>query len=300
MLPAVSARSQIIEENQEVMVCCAKYSAGARQLVKSKSFDIAIGVAILMNAASIGVEQTLQIEGHNTASVQIVESMFLCVYIFELGVRILAFGCECFKDNWVKFDFFLIVVGVMNTWIVEPLVEDSPDALGLLMVLRVLRLLRLAKSARLLKQAAEFWRLIRGFLNSATITLYTLLIVFVALYVFSSLALELITKHSLNIGSTPDQAFQQHVDLYFSSLPQTLWTLVRFVTLDDINIIYRPLVEKDPWLALYFLLLMLVVGIVLMNLVTAVIFSSTLEMEQDEHDEVQHAQEEEWAKRSGT
>merc|ERR1719265_2630404 len=54
-------------------------------------------------------------------------------------------------------------------------------------------------------------------------------------------------------------------------------TLVQFATLDSVASIYVPLVTLEPFLVLYFSALIVVLGIVLMNLITAVVVNSALE-----------------------
>lgn len=267
----------------------------AKKILKSLEFDIVIGVVILLNAVSIGTEQTLQLSGNSTAPVMVVESIFLVIYIFELSLRLFVHGFLCFRDHWVKFDALLVGLGIFSSWIIEPFVDSMPDGLGLLMVLRIARLLRLAKMARFFAQVQEFWRLIRGLFGSLTIMAYTFVLLFIILYVFSSLGLELITKHALNMGPEPDPKFQEHVSTYFSSLPQIMCTLIQFVTLDDMHLVYKPLVEKDAFLAIYFVLVILVMSIVVVNLISAVIFSGCLEQNVYENDELQRQQEDQWA-----
>jgi hypothetical protein len=218
------------------------------------------------------------------------------IYIFELSLRFFVHGIGCLRESWVKFDTFLVGVGIISSWIIEPTTQELPDGLGLIMVLRVARLLRLARMARFLAQVQEFWKLIRGLLYSAQMITYVLVLVFIILYVFSSLGIELITKHKLARGPAVDPRFQAHVKMYFASLPQTMLTLIRFVTLDDMSVVYKPLIDLDPVLVVYFVCLILVLSIVLMNVIAAVIFGSSLEQTRDEQDEVQRNQEDEWAR----
>eukprot|EP00439_Symbiodinium_sp_Y106_P068488 s1342_g11.t1 len=63
----------------------------------------------------------------------------------------------------------------------------------------------------------------------------------------------------------------------FSSLGMAMITLAQFVTMDSIASIYLPLVRMQPWLMLYFTLLILIVSISVMNLVTAALVEGTLE-----------------------
>merc|ERR1719454_1030616 len=54
-------------------------------------------------------------------------------------------------------------------------------------------------------------------------------------------------------------------------------TLLQFATLDNMSLIYMPMVRKSWWLAFFFICIILVVSIVLMNLITAVVVNSALE-----------------------
>eukprot|EP00927_Polykrikos_kofoidii_P039241 TRINITY_DN3366_c0_g2_i1.p1 TRINITY_DN3366_c0_g2~~TRINITY_DN3366_c0_g2_i1.p1 ORF type:complete len:598 (+),score=110.38 TRINITY_DN3366_c0_g2_i1:111-1904(+) len=259
----------------------------ARRVLASSHFDFGIGMVICLNAGSVGLEQTLSLEKIDTTSVKVAENLFLVIYIIELGLRLFAFGRAAFQDNWVKFDFFLVVLGALTSWIIEPFLTAGNE-LAPLMVLRTLRLLRLAKMARFLIRFREFWMLVRGILSSAGIVMYTMVILFVILYVFSSIGIELITKHRLNIGPDPDEEFQDHVNTYFSSLPNTMFTLVQFASLDGSSGVYRLFVEKDPRLAFYFLTVVFLVGIIFMNLITAVIVTRSIEQSMVDKDVMQH------------
>eukprot|EP00435_Cladocopium_sp_Y103_P067734 s99_g30.t1 len=62
----------------------------------------------------------------------------------------------------------------------------------------------------------------------------------------------------------------------FGSLPRAILTLVQFVSLDSIAGVYFPLIMAKPWLAIYFMPLMVLIPIGLMNLVTAVLVEHAL------------------------
>jgi len=266
-----------------------------REILSSTWFDVAIGVVIMLNAVSISVEQSLYIEGKDTNVLRIFESMFLVIYVFELGLRLFGHGIACFRDGWVRLDALLVTLGILNSWFIEPfLSEEESEAMGPVMLLRTARLLRLAKTARLFARIQEFWMLVRGLLTSATIMTYTFVILFLVLYIFSSLGIEVITKHQLNMGPEPDPEFQEHVEKYFRTLPSAMLTLLQFACLDEVATVYRPLVSKDPWLAFYFAAVILVVGIIIMNLVSAVVITSTLDQNTSEQDAMKALQEEKW------
>lgn len=267
---------------QEPPSAMMEYRRKALELVSNRWFDVGIGVVIALNAASIGIEQSFELERKDTSMLKVLESFFLVIYIFEVGLRLFAHGRQALSENWVRLDIFLVVVGVGTSWIVEPFsAADSLTNFGPVLGLRLLRLLRLAKTVRLFARFQECWMLVRGFLNSASIVPYSMGMLFITLYTFSCLGVELISKHRLN---DKDEFFEAHVQTHFSSLPQTMFTLVRFACLDNTAEVYKPLVDKDPWLAVYFLVVILVISMVFFHLLGAVYFSSTLEQNNTEHD----------------
>eukprot|EP00928_Gymnodinium_smaydae_P039716 TRINITY_DN27064_c0_g1_i1.p1 TRINITY_DN27064_c0_g1~~TRINITY_DN27064_c0_g1_i1.p1 ORF type:complete len:715 (+),score=131.71 TRINITY_DN27064_c0_g1_i1:93-2237(+) len=245
-------------------------------LLKSRQFDFMIGLVIFLNAGTIGIQQQQSLDGYSSWYVEALEHFFLCVYIAELSLRLFAWGFrKCARDAWVRFDFMLVVIGIVSQWILGPIALSSD--LSPVMVLRMARLLRLARAAKLLIKFQELYMLIRGFMSSANLMLYTLLLLFLILYVFSAVGVELITNHKLARGPEADADFADLVNEFFPSLWATMLTLMQFVTQDSIHAIYVPLVRKDWTLLFYFVGIIVVIPIVLMNLITGVIVNSALE-----------------------
>lgn len=262
----------------------------AHMAIKSPWFDVVIGLVILLNAVAISVEQSLEIQSKSTTGIQVVETLFLIIYVVEFGLRWFVWGRRCLKDNWVKFDVLLILQGLIFTLVIEP-ASEATEA-GPLMLLRMFRLLRLGKTARLFARIQSFWMLIRGLMQSAGMVIYSCIILFLMLWIASTVAVELITKKSLE---TNDAELKDHVDRYFSNLPHTMLTLLQFVFVDDASQVYRPLIEKDVWLVFYFVGVLVLFAVVLMNLISAVFFASVIDQNAREMDEAKKDQEQNWS-----
>jgi len=257
-----------------------------KHALSSTTFDTCVCLIIFANAITIGLEQSFRIQRMESTWLRIVEHMFLVIYVLELGARVYAHGLTCFKDNWVKFDAFLVATGILYAWILEPLSEDV-QRLNLLIVLRLVRLLRLARIFRLLAQFRELYTLVRAVANCFSTICYTLAFLFMSLYVFSCVGLEIISNHEL--ASTPE--FKAHVDSHFKNLPMTMFTLIRFVCLDDMSEAYVSLVAQDWTLAIYFVTVILVVGIVFMNLLAAAVINSCMEQSSVDRDSLRQDEE---------
>eukprot|EP00930_Biecheleria_cincta_P009259 TRINITY_DN11096_c0_g2_i1.p1 TRINITY_DN11096_c0_g2~~TRINITY_DN11096_c0_g2_i1.p1 ORF type:complete len:603 (+),score=96.32 TRINITY_DN11096_c0_g2_i1:34-1842(+) len=253
------------------------YRAAAKLLLWSPKVEAVINVVIVLNAITIGIDQTLELEtGSQSPVIVVLDQTFLVVYILELFLRFFGVGvCASLGDRWVWLDMVLVGTGVLSDWVLKPLM--GAEQLRVLMVLRSLRLLRLVKALKLMMKFRELCLLTQGLLASAGTMVYVLLLLFVILYCFAAMAMELVTKHRLASGIDENEVFAGIVATYFSSLPVTMLTLLQFATLDSVGAIYKPLIESDWFLAVYFIGVILVVSIVLMNLVAAIIINTALE-----------------------
>ena len=67
------------------------------------------------------------------------------------------------------------------------------------------------------------------------------------------------------------------VDYYFYDLYSTMRSLIQFINFDDSSSLYTPLMQSKPYLSIFFISFMMVVGLSVMNLLTAVIVEGALE-----------------------
>jgi len=252
----------------------------AARILTSSSFDLCIGIVIVINSAFIGWEQTLRAQQRPTRLQDYFEHAFLVVYIFELALRFFALGVRALQDNWVKFDLLLVMTSIVTQWVIEPLLgAESAKGASPLLVMRTARLARLARALRLLVKFRQLWMLVRGLLASAKMVVYTLILLFIILYMFAAVGMEVITLDESYQGPhmIESAAYRNIVSQYFADLPMTLLTLIQFISADDTSQIYRPMVEARVELVFYFMGLILIVGVVIMNIVIAVLVNGALE-----------------------
>ena len=147
-----------------------------------------------------------------------------------------------------------------------------------------MRIFRLARVIRLVVQFKTLWLLVRGFLACFSTVLYTALIIFLLVYVFTCLGLELKSKNmTFEEGSAAFDIKTQ----YFKGVGSTTLTLAQFVSFDRAGAIYTPLIMADGWLAYYFFPVMLMVSVALMHMVTAVIVEDAIEQRKSDKEVVQ-------------
>jgi voltage-gated sodium channel len=225
-------------------------------------FDAAMGVVIALNSVTIGTQISAELNKDDTTFYYYLEFFYVVVYSLELAARMFAYGVDCLQNPWVRFDFFLVAIGIFSM-IVEPIImgisagggggEAVTEALRPIMVLKVLRLLRLARAVRLLAQFRALWMLVRGLLASALTILYTFILMFMLVYVYACIGIELVTKSEYN---TISPAFAEIVQEQFVSIPRTMLTLCAFFTVDSVAAIYTPMVMETlpyPHILMYFM-----------------------------------------------
>eukprot|EP00931_Biecheleriopsis_adriatica_P019484 TRINITY_DN13262_c0_g1_i1.p1 TRINITY_DN13262_c0_g1~~TRINITY_DN13262_c0_g1_i1.p1 ORF type:complete len:567 (-),score=159.11 TRINITY_DN13262_c0_g1_i1:167-1867(-) len=255
-------------------------------------FDAVIGMVITANAFTIGWESQIktsvpigctpecdcrnQIDPSLTCHlppdwIATCDFAFWIVYVAELLVRFFVYGPYVLKSHWIKFDFFLVL-----TSSVDMILKATADteAMSILLLIRMLRLARLARAVRLMVQFATLWQLVQGLFHSIGTLMWTFLLVLILMYIGAIVGMELIKvdetlplDHPYNVAAGDNFA-----DFYDAGL-----TLLQIFSFDSIGGIYRPLIKQNWFCFFYFMLVMLLLSIALMNLVTAVMVNSSLD-----------------------
>lgn len=259
------------------------------RIIANQKFDSFLGFVIILNSFFIGLESltvpadkrdaTVLNPNKETLPYLVAETIFLFIYVFELSLRFFALRMQALASGWVKFDLVLVIIGISGSWIF-PLLSlimsssSGSEIASVPMVLRVFRLARLARALRLFAQFRTLWMLVHGLISSVSTIINVFLVLFLTIYVFSCISMEMITNSELaNNGGE----FEDLVQKYWRNLPVSMLTLIQCVSFDSIGGIYAPMIQDDPKLIFFFVPFLLIVSIVLMNLVTAVIVEAFLE-----------------------
>eukprot|EP00929_Paragymnodinium_shiwhaense_P031031 TRINITY_DN17475_c1_g1_i1.p1 TRINITY_DN17475_c1_g1~~TRINITY_DN17475_c1_g1_i1.p1 ORF type:complete len:714 (+),score=85.04 TRINITY_DN17475_c1_g1_i1:94-2235(+) len=248
-------------------------------IVRLPAFDLFVGIVIILNTSLVGIEQTYDLQERFPDLMLFIESAFLFIYAAELGCRFRAFGVRvCLKDGWIKLDIVLLLSGLLFTWILSPsMLEAVPSSFTNVGVLRTARVFRLARMVRLVVRFQSLWMLMQGLLNSMGMMVSVLLVLIGILYMFACIGFDLIGKHDHLLDPNANEAFVEIAESHFSTLPLSMATIFSFLLFDDVRIIYWPLIMQDPVLVVYFLAIAFTVGIVLSNLITAVMVNGAIE-----------------------
>ena len=91
-------------------------------LLQGQKIDSFIGVIIVVNSATIGMQISYELEGRDTSIFQYLEYFYVIIYSSELALRFFASRMACFQSGWVQFDAFLVGISYFSL-IVEPMIR---------------------------------------------------------------------------------------------------------------------------------------------------------------------------------
>jgi hypothetical protein len=205
-----------------------------QEIARSSHFANFTVFVVIFNAIYIGVDSD-----HNDAQ-NIYDadfafqacSQFFCFYFtFEVVVRFLAFEHkhDCLKDGWFKFDAFLVVTMIMDTWMLMPalkLVSGDGGVKIPTQPLRMLRLFKLSRMARLMKAFPELVTMIKGLFRSLRAIASSGLLVGLMVYTWAIL-LHMLMKDEDEFN----EGMQDELGLDFKTITNCMWALIMDGTL---------------------------------------------------------------------
>ncbi|CAK0880561.1 unnamed protein product [Prorocentrum cordatum] len=251
-------------------------------IIQSPLFDYFMSAIIVANCLVIGLEIQESVGSKTPSSpvFQALEHCFLATYIVELSLRMVSDLQECIRNAWLQLDIALVALGVVTLWVLEPLLlmQGAVEVLDKVLVIRILRLLRFVRAVRFLRVMQPLWKLVKGLLGSNGSVTAAGVLLFGTIYVFACAGVAVI---GLDKDLLSDPIAGHIVANRFRSIPVLMLTLLEFTYCDGASQIYHPLVRAKPVLLFYFLPILLVVPMAIMNLgrrITAVIVNHAIKV----------------------
>lgn len=253
--------------------------AEVEELVMSMFFEVIVALVIVFNAALLGIAASLP-EGENASMFNIFEHLFTIFFFAEWMLRVTAFGwCWMFEPANAADSLLVFGTGVLIKWVLEPAGADVGN-FRILTVLRAVRLIRIARAVRLKPWAKEMWWLFRGLTTSGRSLAWTLVIAFAVMYIFAIAACEF-------IGRNPSFEDHEYAQELFGNFFRSMFTMLQIMTMDTYcDLVIRPMVKVEPWLAIFFIVFVTVGVFIVMNLVTAIIVENAFCIVSEDKDSV--------------
>lgn len=244
-------------DQKEYNVADLYNDSAAAKVAMSDWFGWLTLVLIFVNAIWIGLETDLNDAdtlGESDPGWQAGEHLFCIFFTIELLIRFAAFKekTNCLYDGWFRFDLLLVCFMVFETWII------GNSNVGNVVVLRLFRLLRLTRMARLMRSVPELMTIFKGMTASTRSVMTTLCVLLLITYVFS-----IVFKVFLGNQS----AFEE----YFSTIPDSMWTLFITGALFDNMTTVLNLLGRDALMCFLFVMYMVISAFVTLNMLIGIL-----------------------------
>lgn len=259
---------------------------GLSRVVNSQWFESLIGLIIVGNCVTMGIEADMQMGKveHMKGFLNATEHVFTAAFFLEFIARVIVFGWSSFMPQVNFFNFFdaqlVLITGVLATWILPLTGADSQSLMRTLSVLRAFRLMRLVRLVRKVEIFHEVYVLLRGLTESMRTLIWTIVVIFFLTYVFAVFGVVLISvelQDLLEDEVDPGNRLEltELLSVMNGVFPM-MYTLVQVLTQDSWNGIARPMQRHIQWSFVFFYLYLCIAAVVLMNLVTAIIVENAL------------------------
>eukprot|EP00746_Dinoflagellata_sp_MGD_P002450 gnl/MRDRNA2_/MRDRNA2_104760_c0_seq1.p1 gnl/MRDRNA2_/MRDRNA2_104760_c0~~gnl/MRDRNA2_/MRDRNA2_104760_c0_seq1.p1 ORF type:complete len:487 (+),score=105.24 gnl/MRDRNA2_/MRDRNA2_104760_c0_seq1:72-1532(+) len=260
------------------------------RLVKADRFQFCVGVVIMINT----VVMALEADNKDWAIWPAVDNALLLFFVIELSLRLYTYGANFFTDDkeqtWNIFDFIVVVFGVGDLWILQPMKRRSPGGAedggrgdrvsGLVTILRVVRILRILRLFRVFKMFHELYLLAMGLVTSCKVVGW-ISFLFSILVVISAIFCTTLIGHDADLFPDPD-----FIREYFGTVLRSMTTLFQFITLDDWSYVAGQVTCVMPGMYLFFLAYVILTSFMVLSLLTGVVTDNIVKLTQEDDDKV--------------
>eukprot|EP00747_Dinoflagellata_sp_TGD_P165781 gnl/TRDRNA2_/TRDRNA2_187610_c0_seq1.p1 gnl/TRDRNA2_/TRDRNA2_187610_c0~~gnl/TRDRNA2_/TRDRNA2_187610_c0_seq1.p1 ORF type:complete len:578 (-),score=125.73 gnl/TRDRNA2_/TRDRNA2_187610_c0_seq1:134-1810(-) len=271
-----------------------------KPFVEWPAFNAGIGVLILVNALTMGMETDARVREQNTGEEisglwYLLEIMFCLVYVGELVARLYFLKLSYFHDGlrlmvWNCCDAGIVLMSFIDTMILQTI--GSGGSLRFVLLLRMIRIMRLVRLIRLLRIFKELWLITSGLLQSTRTLGWIALITYLFIYICSIFM-------TIWVGKNDDLYDPYYVtsggwdhEIYFKTMGRSTFTLFQVLTMEGWSQnIARHVGQNQPWLQFFFVIFIGFGTFGILNVVIAVIVERTLATANLDEDHVRRSQE---------
>ena len=221
--------------------------AKAAAIVENKRFIQFITVLIILNAITLGMETDADLLAKYGVYLHAFDFLVLCVFVFELGLKIYCYGWSFFRVGWNVFDFIIVAVSLL------------PTTAGF----AVLRSLRILRVFRLISLIPQMRRVIGALFHAIPGMASIIGVLLVIIYVSAVLATKIFGVHE-------DPVLQG----YFGSVSSSMYTMFQMMTLEEWPVIADATIKHYPWAWSFFVPYILITSFAVINLFIGIIVDS--------------------------
>lgn len=254
--------------------------------VDGDSFNMFIGLVIILNAALIGLETEFGRENFT-----VFEHIFNTVFCIEMSLRMHQLGVFrqggyfCFP--WYIFDFSLVVIGSLDLWVLPVLTEqgvvgqDTSNVgynMSVMRALRIVRLMRVLRVIRLFRMFNQLYLIMNAFTKAFQVVMLIGVLVLIIDYVVAIMLTQGL-GHRAHLWGEDEEKIQ----LWFGTIGKSMQTLFVIMTMADRDVIVLTLIKVLPSYVVIGTIVcyVMVTSYTMISLITAIITDSLITSQQE-------------------
>lgn len=250
------------------------YQKAVKDFYLRRSIQILVAFIILMNFVTAAIQAEILPERHSSADTAFRALEWFYVYAFLIELIMNMYGhywWAFWKSGWNWFDFIIVLVSLMAIYFPS------------LPAISVLRLFRAFRIVRLFKRVREMRKIIEGIMKSLPSLSYA----FVALGLITGI------WAIIGVDSFKDMTHNGIKGYYFGNFFKACLSLGQITTFDSWSSgIARDIIyEKGTSAAIYFVSFIFIAGIIMMNVLVALLLDNYLSTDPDETNEFEESEE---------
>ncbi|MEQ8552611.1 MAG: ion transporter [Cyclobacteriaceae bacterium] len=223
-----------------------------KAFLETKQFQYTIIGLIILNAITIGLETSPEINDVAGPWLAEIDKYILVVFTLEIAMKLVAYRHRFFTSAWNIFDFLIVAIALI-------------PAAGPLHILRTLRILR---TARLIKNVPKLRLIIESLLKSIPSIGWIAVLLFMIFYIFAVIGTDL---------------YQDQFPERFGNMGKTFFTLFQVMTLESWSSgIARPMMREVPHAYLFFVPFILLATYTTLNVFIAIVVNTMNELNRAE------------------
>ena len=213
------------------------------KLNSSRVFQFSVIFIIILNAITLGVS-TYELKPLVKNTIQILDYSITVFFVVEILIRFISEPRKLnfFKSGWNIFDTIIVCISLI------PIPNNSSFLL--------LRLLRVFRVLRIISVIPELKMIIEALLQSVKRVFYVSLLLFIILYIYST------------IGSI---LFSEDIPSRWGNVGTAMITLFQVLTLSSWEQVMLPIQDIYWWAWIYFFSFIIICGITMLNLLIAIL-----------------------------
>mmetsp|Transcript_13821 Transcript_13821/g.21174 ORF Transcript_13821/g.21174 Transcript_13821/m.21174 type:complete len:390 (+) Transcript_13821:181-1350(+) len=253
-----------------------------KTVVESERFQTAVIALIALNSVFMGINTYLPDPDDTNAdkvgrdaaeAINRLDYIFLIIFTIELALNIFVYMHGFIKDGWLVFDFLTIVL----SWAFSGMT--------------IIRSFRIFRAFRLFGRVPSLKKIIKAIASTAEGMMSIVFVLFILFYIFAVMFTQLFSEcydDNCYCAEWEDPSETVCLDKginYFGRLDLTFFTLMMLMTMDDWYTIIKETQTNFVWAWFPIILFMLISGLVMLNLVIAVLCEALAELS-DHEDEI--------------